>query len=483
MLDLTGYSLTFDEEFNRLSISQSAGATTWGDIRAQWRGDINADVGFGASSFVDAASGYNPFRVAGGALTITAVPDRTPYGVPTSWETGLITTQGSFSQIYGYFEIRADFSNQPGAWDAFWLLPDRQIPDPNGAGRWQELDVVEHYGSWDRGVYSGIHTTDPAPNEHWQKYLQVYSEMRNPDGYHTYGMNWQADRTSFYVDGQLVGSQATPSDMHGPMYLLANLATQRSDFNNADAAGVPISSSIDYIRVYANTPGAVAVGLDTISSPDGRDPGLYGARAAAPSPLTALALAPTAGNDILAGTEAADLANLLAGDDVWRGGRGNDTAVGGDGNDLIYGNQDNDLIYGNQGADTLFGGQGDDRAFGGQGNDVVYGNLGADLLHGGQGDDVLYGGQGADTLVGGAGTDVLVGGLGADLYVLGAEAGRDLIVGFNPAEGDRIDLGGQGFAVGSAPDGSAVLTLAGGGVVVLAGLGADAVGAGFFAAR
>ena len=60
MIDLSGYKLTFDDEFNTRSISQAAGSTTWGDIRSQWRYDANSDIGFGHSSFVDPASGYDP---------------------------------------------------------------------------------------------------------------------------------------------------------------------------------------------------------------------------------------------------------------------------------------------------------------------------------------------------------------------------------------------------------------------------------------
>lgn len=289
MLDLTGFKLTFDDEFNTRSISQTGVGTTWADIRSEWRYDANSDIGFGHSSFVDAASGYDPFSVAGGALTITAVPDRTTSGYPGSWESGLITTQGNFSQTYGYFEIRADFSALKGAWDAFWLLPVTQQADPNNAGHWQELDVVEHYGANDKGVYSTIHTTDALPNQNWQQYLQVYSELTSSPGYHTYGMDWEADKISFYVDSHLVGSQTTPSDMRGPMYLLADLATQ----SDADAAGVPISSSIDYIRAYSNAPDAVAVAQDTVSAPDGHDPGTYGATVAEPAAILSSATAGT----------------------------------------------------------------------------------------------------------------------------------------------------------------------------------------------
>ena len=115
-IDLSQFQLTFDDEFNSRSISQTGAGTTWADIRPEWRFDANSDIGFGHSSFVDPASGYDPFNVHDGVLTITAVPDRTSSGYPGSWESGLITTQGNFSQTYGYYEIRADFSNSPGAW-------------------------------------------------------------------------------------------------------------------------------------------------------------------------------------------------------------------------------------------------------------------------------------------------------------------------------------------------------------------------------
>ncbi|MHC2105720.1 Hint domain-containing protein [Methylobacterium sp. CM6246] len=277
MVDLSGYRLTFDDEFNSRSISSNGAGTTYADIRAEWRtADGKADVGFGRSSFVDPSSGYDPFSVQNGTLSITAVPDRTASGVPGSWESGLITTQGNFSQTYGYFEIRADFSNDSNAWDAFWLLPNQQSPTSSATNGHQELDVVEHYGNDDRSVYSTIHTTDPQNGIPWQTNRQVVTGLNNPSGYHTYGMNWQADKISFYVDGQLTGSQITPSDLHSPMYLLADLAVR----SEGTATGSPITSNIDYIRVYSNSTNAVAVPQGRVSSPDGYDPGLYGAAAA-----------------------------------------------------------------------------------------------------------------------------------------------------------------------------------------------------------
>lgn len=245
MIDLAGYTLTFADEFDARSISQNGADTKWADIRSEWRLDKNADIGFGRSSFVDAASGYDPFKVADGILTITAVPDKTPFGYPGSWESGLITTQGVFSQKYGYFEMRADMSSTKGSWDAFWLLPDKQTRNPFNPSKWQELDVVEHYGAWDRGVYSAIHTTDLDKQDYSS--TQSYAETSTTSGFHTYGVLWTEKTISFYLDGRLTSTKATPSDMHTPMHILANLAVE----DGADPNGDPLQMKIDYIRAYA----------------------------------------------------------------------------------------------------------------------------------------------------------------------------------------------------------------------------------------
>lgn len=252
MVDLSGYRLTFSDEFNTRSIGQNTVNTRWSDIRSEWRFDANSDIGFGKSSFVDKASGYDPFRVQDGILTITATPDQTKYGYPGSWESGLITTQGGFSQTYGYFEMRADLSDSKGSWDAFWLLPDKQIPNSSSPGLWQEIDIVEHYGTNDIGVYSAIHTTDRSKQDYSS--TQSYWTVAEAKGFHTYGLLWTNETISFYLDGKLTATKATPTDMHGPMYILANLAVER----DAVVGDTPMMMQIDYIKAYALQPSVTA---------------------------------------------------------------------------------------------------------------------------------------------------------------------------------------------------------------------------------
>lgn len=188
------------------------------------------------------------------------------------------------------------------------------------------------------------------------------------------------------------------------------------------------------------------------------------------------------------GTDASEqLIGGSAGDRIG-GGFGRDTIIGAEGDDILSGNQDGDEIFGNQGLDTIFGGQGDDSLYGGQGgdriegnfgNDIVFANMGEDWVHGGQGDDWMHGGQGNDvllgglgndTLNGGVGNDTLTGGEGADLFVFGPGSGSDIITDISFAQGDRLDLQGQAYTVGSSGGGQATIVLSGGGTIVLTGV-------------
>jgi beta-glucanase (GH16 family) len=335
-LDLTGYKLTFDEEFNTRSISLTGDGTTWASSRDEWRYST-FDIGFGTSAFVDPSSGHDPFKVENGELTITATPDKTAAGAPSAWESGLITTQGNFSQQYGYFEMRADMSNSPGGWDAFWLLPDNPNVNgnPDGDSDWTELDIVEHYGVYNQGTYRWIHTNESEKHPDPNATLQVFSNnLEQLTGYHTYGVKWTPENLEFYFDGQLMGSRPTPSDYHQKMHMIANLAVQGGDL--PAGANSPLDPlKIDYIRVYSNDPNAVAAKQDAVSAPDSKDPGLYGATTAGTTTPTTPTTPPpkpnvingTSGSDRLTGTSAADVINGKGGKDILTGGDGKDTFV------------------------------------------------------------------------------------------------------------------------------------------------------------
>jgi serralysin len=132
-------------------------------------------------------------------------------------------------------------------------------------------------------------------------------------------------------------------------------------------------------------------------------------------------------NNVQFGTDAADVFQATAKNDLYFGLGGDDRLHGGEGDDHLAGDAGNDLLDGGNGSDDLRAGDGDDRLYGGAMNDNVMG---------GAGNDYLSAGAGHDMLEGGPGNDILNGGDGADAFMVSHGSGNDVVVaGFDPGPG------------------------------------------------
>jgi beta-glucanase (GH16 family) len=184
------------------------------------------------------ASALDPFVVHDGVLDIVAQP--APPALASAlggfrYTSGLITTQPSFSQTYGYFEMRAKLPAGKGVWPAFWLLPADLSWPP-------ELDVMESIGDPSL-VWTTAHSkVDDRPGGKHQV---------APGVFHVFAVSWDEKELVWYIDGKEVQRQPTPPDMHKPMYMLANVAVG-GDWPGAPDASTPWPArmSIDYIRAY-----------------------------------------------------------------------------------------------------------------------------------------------------------------------------------------------------------------------------------------
>src|SRR5262249_43374822 len=219
-----GMKLTFDDEFNSLSLNMDTPATangTWDTYFSGWgtrslTGNGEQEVYADPSLPGTAGSplGINPFSDQNGVATITASPtpsqDRQAlWNMP--YTSGLLNTQTSFSQTYGYFEINAKLpGGGQGLWPAFWLLPENNSWPP-------EIDVFEQVDSPTSPILSTVH--DASGNVR-----QSFNVGDPSAAYHTYGVLWTSQAITFYVDGQKMGSTPTPADYNQPMYMLMNLA-------------------------------------------------------------------------------------------------------------------------------------------------------------------------------------------------------------------------------------------------------------------
>jgi beta-glucanase (GH16 family) len=244
--------LTFDDEF-KPSAQAPNPATVWQTTYPYGGEDARTLPGnHEAEYYSDASVGENPFKQDYNILIISAkhtAPGSNPYNLP--YDSGLITTFGSFNQLYGYFEIRARLPAGQGLWPAFWMLPSSNIYTA-------ELDVFEVLGNQPTVLYS---TTHGSTNGVWSSDFQTLHVPDTSAGFHSYGVDWEPQTTTFYMDRQPIASAPTPQSMNTPMYMLLNLAVGGAGSwpGAPDASTVfPAQFKIDYVRAYA-TPGTVSV--------------------------------------------------------------------------------------------------------------------------------------------------------------------------------------------------------------------------------
>jgi beta-glucanase (GH16 family) len=250
-INLTGYTLTFDDEFNTKSITTASpkGASTW----FYW-------PPYGAAGAYSASTwDVNSFSLNNGILSDKAFLDASK-----NWHSGNISsmdpTGAGFSQQWGYFEARVQMPNSAtGAWPAFWLAQKGGIPAVKTGLPGEELDIFEWYGVSHNNIPGMVQqashnwnvdgSQDPTPS--------LYSpQTKIPDGsqpwtgYHIYGLQVDPVHITWYIDGVQTNQIATPmSHMTSPFYIMLDYGL---------GGGWPLtgmvnnsSFNIDWVRVWA----------------------------------------------------------------------------------------------------------------------------------------------------------------------------------------------------------------------------------------
>jgi beta-glucanase (GH16 family) len=178
-------------------------------------------------------------------LSLTA-KDQTAHGItmttgaPRTYQytSGMVDTYKKFSFQYGYVEWRAELPTGQGFWPALWLMPENNSWPP-------EIDALEVVGNQpDIGNYT-YHPPSPQPSQGFDTKISGLSS-----GWHTFGVDWEPGRITWYVDGNQV-AKTTYDVTSLPMYLVMNLAVGGAWPGYPDASTpFPSSLNIDYVRVW-----------------------------------------------------------------------------------------------------------------------------------------------------------------------------------------------------------------------------------------
>ncbi len=172
---------------------------------------------------------------------------------------GGMFTDKTFSFQYGYMEVRAQFESAQGCWPAIWLMPVSSTGWLPGG----EIDIMEHI-NYESSVHQTLHlhnnagTADASPSKQ--------AAISNPNGWHTYGLDWTSEAITFYVDGVATKTISASTyanwpffDANHDFYLLIDQQIGGSWAGEANATALANDSvdfNIDYVRVYSTAAAA-----------------------------------------------------------------------------------------------------------------------------------------------------------------------------------------------------------------------------------
>ncbi|GAA6530238.1 hypothetical protein LPYR103PRE_22110 [Segatella asaccharophila] len=231
---LPGYTLVWDDEFEGSKVGSD-----W-TYEVQGPGWMNNEL----QSYV---KDDQVAQVSDGTLKINLVNDN---GTIKSARLYACKTTG---WQYGYVEARIKLPKGKGTWPAFWMMPVNNKTWPDDG----EIDVMEEVGYDPNVVVSTIHCKKYNNGGTTVESARQTVPTAQSD-FHTYGLEWTADKLTFYVDNKELltykndgsGRDAWPFD--NPFYVILNLAWggDWGGQQGVDPSCLPATMEVDYVRVF-----------------------------------------------------------------------------------------------------------------------------------------------------------------------------------------------------------------------------------------
>ena len=225
------YTLVWSDEFNGTAVD----TTKWNFET----GNLNVNH---EKEYYQASNA----TVANGNLVITAQKQLVA-GQP--YTSARLNTLNKVSVQYGRIEARIKLPLGAGLWPAFWTLGTNitTVSWPQCG----EMDIMEHVNT-DNTIYGTMHWNVNGPVQYG-----LTTQVSNPDDYHVYAIDWDANSIKWYVDSTLYCTGNIQNNINNtgafqlPFYILLNLAVA-GDFpgQTVDETKLPASMYVDYVRVY-----------------------------------------------------------------------------------------------------------------------------------------------------------------------------------------------------------------------------------------
>ena len=246
-IDKTGWSLTEHDEFNKTTLDESLWFPRYLGFRTSLdRG--NADYYFNDGSIVLRVDEDTPtYFASGDKMKVSSI--QTAQGDFHQGSTVKHHDEpyiSNFSQMYGYFEIRAKGQSDRSGHSAFWFNtddPSEYQPGARNKTQHTEIDVFENYK---RNQYL-FNLYNPANHGIGSTGGGTYDFDFSED-FHTYAMEWSPKEVKFYVDNKLIQTRNGSNMVKKPMFSYLSLYVDT--WGGDSAATFPAEFEIDYFRAY-----------------------------------------------------------------------------------------------------------------------------------------------------------------------------------------------------------------------------------------
>jgi len=183
--------------------------------------------------------------------------------------------KAKFLKRYGYFECRCRLQKMPGWWSAFWMQSESQGATLDPAISGIEQDIMEsfspgkvipawfHYNGYGPDYMNFGGSRRPAEEN------EARSDVVGTDDFHTYGLLWEPDGYTLYLDGKprgpKLGKGPGEAISHVPEFILLTTEVKGcrdsgvvdSTYGSGKATPESYAAAkagddflVDYVRVY-----------------------------------------------------------------------------------------------------------------------------------------------------------------------------------------------------------------------------------------
>ena len=241
-------------------------------LNGVWVPQVTASSGYRTGPAATQACYLNDpsnISVSGGYLALTARKVSAPFvcaspsgAYTTQYTSGMVSTNGTFSQTYGRFEVRAKLpqTTAKGLQETLWLWPVNSVKYyPSSSG---EIDFAEFYSEYYNLDVPFAHYTLDKNTVNTLTNTNVYTSVSgctiDYTAFNSYSLEWQPGKLTIGINGktcltdnyQALGlSSPAPFDQPFFVALTQALGVGTNAFDPATTP-LPATTLIDYVHVW-----------------------------------------------------------------------------------------------------------------------------------------------------------------------------------------------------------------------------------------